>query len=369
MAEQAPTVYSIAQELNLSPATVSRVVNHPEQVKAETRLKVEARLRETGFQKRRYVSGQENVLKREAPENRRLLEASRQFPDVLVNIPGLLTSFYLDIIEGIRTALDRQGFHLIADFTPVNEQSIDRLLDYSLKHCQGLILLSHTNDAILRKLSQNIPVVQCSECNPNMKNIFSVGIDDYSAELNAAQYLIKSGRKKIAFMTVDQPFYFARQRYLGYRFAMESADLHISPEYLIQVPRFEHSLAYEAAVRFFESGVRPEAVLCTSDVYAAACIKAAGAFGIRVPEELAVIGFDNISLAEIFSPSITTVAQPRFRLGYSAAQSLAQLIRDRTLQRRHIVLPTELVLRESTGTIISHPGPVIDMNAGDRIRT
>lgn len=349
MTEHTATIYSIAKDLDLSPATVSRVINHPEQVKAETRWKVESYLQETGFQKRRYVSGQSSSALRKSPESRSA-EESRFLPDVLVSIPGLLTSFYLDIIEGIRTALDRQGFHLIADFTPVNEQNIDRLLDYSLQHCQGLILLSHTKDAILRKLSASIPVVQCSECSPNMKNIASVGIDDYSAELNAAQYLIESGRRKIAFMTVDQPFCFARQRYLGYLFAMQSADLHIPPEYIIKVPRFEHALAYDAAVRFFQSGMRPEAILCTSDVYAAACIKAAQIFSIRVPEDLWMIGFDNISLAEIFSPSITTVAQPRFQLGYSSAQSLMQLIRDRSSERQHILLPAELILRQSTGS-------------------
>lgn len=348
MAEETNTIYSIAQKLNLSPATVSRVINHPEQVKAETRWKVEACLQETGFQKRRYASGQKSALQKKAKDSSEFRDY-QLVPDVLVNVPGLANSFYLDIIEGIRTALDRQGFHLVADFTPVNEQNIDRLLDYSLQHCQGLILLSHTPDAILRKLSMSLPVVQCSECNPGMKQIASVGIDDYSAELNAAQYLIQSGRRKVAFMTIDQPFYFARQRYLGYQFAMNEADLPVPPQAVIRVPRFEHALAYEAAIRYFESGMRPEAILCISDVYAAACIKAAQSFGIRVPEDLAVIGFDNISLAEIFSPSITTVAQPRFQLGYSAAELLTELIQDRMADRRHIVLPAELILRNSTG--------------------
>ena len=336
------TVYTIAHELKMSPSTISRVLNHPEQVRPDTRMKVESYLQQTQFHKRKYYS-----VAAEESRKKSSVSALPQSVDVLFNFSEIRNSFYNDILSGAKSAADQHGYHIVVDLTQISVQNIDQYLPYIVSRFRGLVVSSALPESLLRKLASAIPLVQCSEYAPGLETIASVGIDDYSAEMNAVDYLISRGRKDIAFMTVDQPFHFARQRYLGYRFALSHAGLHVDPDNLIKAPKFVHSLAYDAAIRFFESGKRPDAIVCISDTFAAACIKAALHMGLRVPEDLSVVGFDNLDLASFYTPSITTVAQPRFQLGYYSAEALFRVLQDPSSPRERTLLPTELQVRES----------------------
>ena len=116
----------------------------------------------------------------------------------------------------------------------------------------------------------------------------------------------------------------------------------------MNIPSIDYTLAYSAILQTLNSDSVPDAIFTCSDVFAAATINAAQSLGIRVPEDLSVIGFDNIETSRMTQPPITTIAQPGFQMGQQACSILVEKIGNPDLPRRHILLNTELIIRNST---------------------
>jgi LacI family repressor for deo operon, udp, cdd, tsx, nupC, and nupG len=201
---------------------------------------------------------------------------------------------------------------------------------------------------LLIRLQNNIPIVQCSEYNQNYDSVSYVGIDDVSASRKAVEYAISTGHKKIALMNSTYRFHYAERRKTGYEEALFNAGLEIVPEWNVQIPDIDFGMAYSAASKLFALPNPPDAVFTISDFFAAAAIKAAAAAGLRVPQDVIAIGFDNINVAITTTPSITTVSQPRYQLGYTAFELLLNETMNPGIPKQHIFLDTEMIIREST---------------------
>ena len=179
-------------------------------------------------------------------------------------------------------------------------------------------------------------------------NISFVSIDDIAAAQKATQYLISTGRRKIAMMNSSTQFKYARHREKGFRLALEEAQIIPNEDWILHLSTMSYGLAMANAMHILSQPDRPDAIFAASDVYAIGVIKAAHKLGLNVPDDLAVVGFDNIEISTMTEPSITTIKQPSRQIGFQSCELLVEQIVNPNADPRQITLETELIVRDST---------------------
>jgi DNA-binding LacI/PurR family transcriptional regulator len=209
----------------------------------------------------------------------------------------------------------------------------------------GVISLANFQDLQpLVKDLPGLPWVSCSEFDED-SGLPHASIDHGQAAVDAVQYLINRGHRRIALLGADESYLWARQRHAGYEAALKRAGLPLDPQ-LVRVARgTDYSFGMEAAGALLALEAPPSAVFAVSDTLAIGAIKAFRRAGRRVPEDIAVVGFDNIPLSQMFEPALTTIAQPMFELGAAAARMLLERLAGGHPQSR--TLQHALVVRES----------------------
>ena len=170
-----------------------------------------------------------------------------------------------------------------------------------------------------------------------------------SASENAVKYLISLGRRRIALINGPAEFKYSKERYKGYRNALVSHGFAIDDDIICAVGAdMDYDIAVANVTRMLSQPGRPDAFFCISDVLACAAIKASLAAGLRVPQDVAVVGFDNIQFSRMMNPTITTVCQPFDQLGTLAVEMLVRVINGDDEHIESIHLGCELMIREST---------------------
>ena len=325
------TVSEIARLAKVSPATVSRVINHPELVKADTVELVRAAMEQLGI---------ENKHKSE--------EESKKKDIVILNVQDINNVFYDEIMNGANTSAAAHNINLIITQFPLMKASISEFINL-IKSIEavGVILLSKLDRAVLDEIAKYTTIIQCSEYNPETDYPY-ISINNYSSAKAATEYLIASGRNRIAFVNGPLTYNYAIERQRGFVDAMNSADVRIRSRWMINVPKMDFSIAYAMICKLFDSPIVPNAVFCSSDILAAAAIRASRYFNMKVPKDIAIVGFDNIPYASMSTPSITTVSQPNYQLGYIACEMLLEHILNPETATNSILLNTEFIVREST---------------------
>lgn len=323
------TLTQIAEKAGVSIATVSRILNDTGRVSPPTRQKVLSAMRELEY----------HSAARPAP----------LYQSILVLVPDFANPFYANIIDGIQqTAHDNHFEAFLVQTKDVYPSSGYYLNLFKKGGFSGVLWLSSTPPGeLLADIEQHCPIVMCCEY-PEDHPCSYVSIDDATAAYRAVNYLISTGCKRIGFVNCSLKYKYARHRRAGYLRALEHAGLRFNPEWYVNIPSIDYTLAYSAILQTLNSDSVPDAIFTCSDVFAAATINAAQSLGIRVPEDLAVIGFDNIETSRMTQPPITTIAQPGFQMGQQACSILMEKIGNPDLPRRHILLNTELIIRNST---------------------
>jgi len=326
------SIVDIAEKAQVSTATVSRVLNHPEQVKSATSKKVKEAMAELNY------SFADSLA--EIPKNNKGL--------IIIDIPSHENPFYSEIIKGAQTSATAHGYHLLTNQKHLNANTVDSFCNL-LKFVKalGVITLNCVDDQTLHKISSKFPVVQCCEYNPD-SGLSYVGINDISAACNAMEYILSTGRQKIAMINGPLRYKYARDRRDGYERTLEAAGIELPKKWIIQLPEVNYEMAYSAACQLLNSEFRPNAFFVVSDVFAAAVIRAAKRHGLHVPRDIVVVGFDNVDIAIMSNPSITTISQPKFQLGYTACELLVEKLSHPDVASQSMLLDTELIIREST---------------------
>jgi DNA-binding LacI/PurR family transcriptional regulator len=162
------------------------------------------------------------------------------------------------------------------------------------------------------------------------------------------EYLISRGRKKIALFNYVPVMHFSRERKQGYVDALEAAGMKITKDYMVVLEQASCELAFSYALEILSQQNRPDAVFATSDLYAIGILRAAKKLGIRVPEDLAIIGFDDIPFASMTDPPLTTIRQPFSDIGSRACELILEKIANHKAPKRRIILEGELIIRGST---------------------
>jgi DNA-binding LacI/PurR family transcriptional regulator len=325
------TIKQIADMAGVSIATVSRVINHKPTVKDDTRRKI--------------LEVLESVKEHSLP----VLPMDHTYRTILLCVPHLNNPFDNRIISGIHQSAYQNNYRV---FLLQSKEKYLTFEDYEnvLKNHSfaGIILLTGVTDTkLLELLIMSCPIVMCSEyCDVN--GISFVSIDDTIAARKATEHLISCGCKKISLLNCSLQFMFARHREQGYIETLKKAELEIRDEWITHMSSIDYSLAYSYALDFLSLPDRPDACFAVSDVYAVAVICAAKKLGIQIPRDLSIIGFDNIELSSIMSPSLTTIDQPGEKIGYQACELLIEKINNPLTSKKRIIVETELVVREST---------------------
>lgn len=324
------TLVQIAQKAGVSIATVSRFLNDTGNVSPATRQKVLQAIRDLEYDS--VLSRPETVLK-----------------TILVLVPDFVNPFYASVIDGIQKTAHENHFEIfLVQTKDVYHNSSYYLSLVKRGNFSGILLLCSTPpSALLSVLEHQCPVVMCCEY-PEDHPCSYVSIDDVTAAYRAVKYLISTGCRKIGFVNCSLKYKYARHRREGYLRALEDSGLVFNPEWYVTVPTIDYTLAYSSILQTLNTDSLPDAFFTCSDVYAAATINAAQNLGIRVPEDLSVIGVDNVEASRMTHPTITTISQPGYQLGRQACSILVEKISVPETPHRQILLHTELIIREST---------------------
>lgn len=322
------TIRQVAERAKVSIATVSRVINDSASVKASTRDRVLATIDELEYSTLSKVGA--------APKT------------ILVSLPDLVNPFNGELIQGINSAASQCGYKVIY-YVLQNYSSVASYGFFTTNQFfDGLLIIHNVPDkSMLTKLTERTPVVMCSEHVSD--NVVSyVAIDDYESARKAVDYLVRIRKKKIALINSSLSNNYAIHRERGYRASLAEAGLPINDRWIVNLPDINYELTLGVISDMLKREETPDAFFCVSDVYAAAVIKAARFSGFSVPNDIAVVGFDNIYITVMTEPAITTIHQPKFQLGWQSCSLLIEQIEHPSLKTRQIILNTDLVVREST---------------------
>ena len=325
------TIKEVAERANVSVATVSRVINNNTNVKKATREVVEKAVKELKYSPN--LSGR--ILRR------------NETRIILVLVPTISNPFYSKAVVGIRHAADKQGYLIMVCNTESDaNKEIEFLNLLKYKQADGAIVISLEMDiSQLEEIGQYFPIVQCFE--HHSKGISYVSIDNVQAAIDAVEYLIGLGHRKIAFIGCDSPYPSARQREQGYIEALRKAKIEPDPEMMIHGD-YGFKSGYANAVDLLERKKDMTAIFAISDMQAIGAIKALGDRGMCVPEDISVMGFDNISFASIYNPGITTISQPAYMVGTEAVRILIERIKDSDYAPQQVLFKHKLIVRDST---------------------
>ncbi|HWC98274.1 MAG TPA: LacI family DNA-binding transcriptional regulator [Candidatus Sulfopaludibacter sp.] len=324
----------IARDLDVSVMTVSKVVRNCPDVGAETRSRVLARIKELNYQPN-WVA--------------RSLAARRTFM-IGVIVPDLMHSFFAEIAKGISASIRPFGYDVVIcnseEDAELEASEIDRLLG---RQVDGLILASAQRpasaDVFDRIEARGVPYVLIDRRFPDRAASY-VGADDEAIGMMATNHLIERGCRRIAHISGPQPNP-GSGRLKGYRAALRAADLSMPKSYI--VPATDDASGYEATRRLLALEPRPDGIFGYNDPTAAGAMKAILQAGIRIPEEIKVIGAGNVHYSDLLRVPLSTVDQASTRIGQQAADLLAKAIGAKRKEPASTLLiePT-LIAREST---------------------
>lgn len=326
------TVAAIAKKAGVSPATVSRVLNNRNDlVKEDTIKQVIAAMQELGYT---------------IPEMKTTVP--REQPVIIMNIPTVNNIFYSQVIQGAIASANAHGCHLIINQAPLDLGYIQSFFNLVKRvDAAGIILTGPVSTDILEQIGRTVAVVQCCEYNPEVDLPF-VSINDFKAAETTTEYLIERGYNKIAFINGPANYKYSRDRQKGFLSAIDKANITIPSSWMPHLPEVNYEMAYSVVCQLLSADIKPNAFFTVSDTYAAAVIRAAKRYHYHIPKDIIVIGFDNTEISSVCTPSITTVSQPRFQIGYTACEILLEKINNPGMETRSIFLETELIIREST---------------------
>ncbi|WP_250502696.1 MULTISPECIES: LacI family DNA-binding transcriptional regulator [unclassified Caballeronia] len=327
------SIADVAERAGVSVATVSRVLNGHTNVRETTREKVLEAVATSGYRI--------NELAR----NLRTAESRL----LLTMVPDFGNPFYAAIVRGIDSVARQNGYFMLLCDTgadPLRERSYFDLLRG--RRADGAICLDPA--AVQKALAEEastLPWVACCEFDP-AAGVPYVGIDNHLAAGDVVRYLTAKGHRRIALINSGQGYLYGRQRLAGYRDALIEAGIEPRAEWLIELDSLDYDAGERAAAQLASLGdARPTAAFAVSDTLAIGVMNGFRGAGFSVPDDVAVVGFDDIAVAAHVDPPLTTVSQPMQLLGETAADLLLKRLRDPRADVPGVLLPHRLIQRRS----------------------
>ncbi|MGI2328991.1 LacI family DNA-binding transcriptional regulator [Planococcus sp. YIM B11945] len=324
-------IQQVAKQAGVSVATVSRVLNGQAKVAVKTKQKVEEAIKQLHYEP--------SML------GRNLRNSESRI--VLILIPAISNPFYFEIIKGIENMALSQNYSILLCETDSKPEKEDIYFDLVRKKmADGIISMDPAiNVETLKQLSEKYAIIQCSEYGGGI-GIPYVTIDSEEASYRAVKHLIQIGHRKVALMNTDEKYLYARERKMGYLRALEEHGIPVIEDYMLYTQHLGFEYGQQAMKKVLALKDRPTAVFAVSDLLAIGALKEINAAGLNVPSDMAVVGFDKIDFSNMTNPTLTTIAQPMYKMGTIAAKMLIDLIKGEQVDS--VILEHELVIREST---------------------
>jgi DNA-binding LacI/PurR family transcriptional regulator len=331
------TIKDIAEAANVSTATVSHVINGTRPVSDEVRQRVRQAMERLNYQPNAVARG--------------LRTKKTRFLALI--IPDITNPFFTDLARGFQDASDQN------DYVPVlcnTDRALERELRFlnilRQQRVDGLVLnpTMVTAEDLKRQLGARVAVVLIGS-QIDDPDFDLVMVDNIRGGADAVQHLIDLGHRRIGLVCGPRSTSSGLQRYQGYRQALEKNNLPYK-EALVAEGSFSYEGGYSCMQRILSQQPLPTAVFATSDVMALGAKNASEDFGLSIPTDLSLIGFDDIPRVSMVEPKLTTIAQPRYQMGWEAAQLLIDRIEQSIPPtRQKVVMEHKLVVRESTAAL------------------
>ncbi len=331
----------IAEQVGVSISTVSRVMKNDStrSVSEETRKKIWEVAEKLGYKANR-------AEKLGKSDNKLMVHIGCvvAIPQNKYNNP-----YFSVILEGIEKALTESGLRLDFVYSIENQQDIQQLQSLVKEHrIDGMIIVERIDADAYQWIKQNVKAVVGVDLAD--RTIPVVCYDREAAAKEAVQHLIKQGHKQIGYIggpELNDPFR-QEKRFLGYQSAMREAGLELNDNWIIDV-KWDVSLSYELTKQAFEKkGYSPTAIFAASDMMAIAAMRAASERGLRIPEDIAVVGVDNIEISEFTSPPLTTIHVPKIEMGMFAVKLLLDYLNHQYSLPVRMTIPYRMVYRRSS---------------------
>lgn len=331
------TIYDIAQKLAVSSATVSRGLNDHPSISKPTRKRIQEAARELGYRHNSFASG----LRRQRSNT------------IGVLVHRLNSNFVASVIAGIEKVTSEMGYDLlIAHSAESGTKEAANALNLFHKRVDGLIAsLAFDTDNLdhFRVFEEKgIPLIFFDRVEENC-DYTKVVIDNYKCGYQATSHLIEQGCQRIALITPNLKRNVYSQRFRGYRDALFDNSIPFAQERILVHDLGEQN-GSEAALQILKMDPLPDGIFAANDFTAAACMKTLQDHGIRIPEDIAIIGFNNDAIGTLITPRLSTVDYPGFDLGEIAGRHLLNHLNgvEQIQKTQTIVVRSELVIRESS---------------------
>lgn len=325
------TISDVAKAAGVSLATVSRVIHNQGSVRPETKEKVRQVIEDLNYQP--------NALARQL--------RTQETKTVIAIVPSIENALFQEVIHGIGTEAEKMGYQmLIADMH--SQPSIEEHYLNAIRQHQvdGIISMSaNMAQKLTQQIADEYPLVMAIQ---SLKDscIPCVSIDNAAAARAMMMHLIRLGHREIAYITTSTALLLYQERLDSYQKTLQECGIPVDQD-LIRYGEPTITGGFEQAEALLATGKRFTAIFAAGDTMALGAIKALKKNGVRVPEDCAVVGFDDIALSALWDPPLTTIRQPKEEIGRRAFRKLLALMKKQPLLNTQDILPCELVIRES----------------------
>ncbi|EIV99403.1 LacI family DNA-binding transcriptional regulator [Thermoanaerobacter siderophilus] len=333
----AVTIKDIAKLANVSITTVSRVINNKsEGVSEETRNRILQLVKELGYQPNAIARGL----------------VTKKTKTIGLIIPDISNPFFPDIARGVEDSAHIYGYNVFLCNTDDNlEKESEYINALKEKYVDGIIFTSSSipkHEHITDLIKSGIPVV-IMDRRIDSEDIYGVFLDNYEGGYIATKYLIDLGHKRIGCITGPLYISNAIERLEGYKRALVDNEIEVDNR-LIFEGDYKINSGIIGAEKLLEHEVT--AIFASNDLMAYGAYKAIRSYGYKIPDDISVVGFDDIQLSQILEPQLTTIRQPAYDMGLTAARMLIKLIEGKKMNKKIANFRPQLIIRQSTKDIV-----------------
>ena len=319
----------IAQLTKVSVSTVSKVLNGKGRVSEKKRKEILKVARELGYTPNYHA---------------RSMARRTKILTIGLIVPDIINPFFASLTRGVQKACGEDALVILMDSFRNLEREEKLIKNARFFGIDGIIIgNSRVSDDLVEEISRYIPVVVFDK-SYELDNVVSIVLDNRYGAYMATKHLIENGCKNIVHLGGTHELYVSLERARGYEAAMNEANL----KPMVEPVGYNESVGYEAMKRLLDSDLQIDGVFCMNDLVAIGAIKALKEKGLRIPEDVAVIGFDDDEeLCEIIEPPLSSIHQPVEEMGEVAAKLLFELIKGNSKIKRYVFTP-RLVVRQSS---------------------
>ncbi len=336
-----PTIKDVARLANVSTATVSLSINGHARITKETKIKVEKAIKDLGY----FPSRSARDLVSRKTGNIGFILTDGHF---LKTEP-----FYTQIFLGTEFEARKHPYYILLATIPTNFKEEDELPRFILENSvDGILIAGRVSKIFLKKImTYGLPTVMI-DFHYSEKNHSAVLIDNMGGVSKATNALISRGHNNIAFLCAEHEHPSIQERYHGYKIALEKNSIPFSEQLIVSLDTIiSTESGYDAAKELNKRGVDFSAVIACNDAMAIGAMQFFKETGKQIPEEISIIGFDDIEIDLYQDPPLSTISVPKIDMGQDAFQLMIEILEKRINNHKKIIVPVELILRDSVKTI------------------